>query len=135
MNTNNVHYLQSLLIKDLHDLHLSAGKTSTEMKTDEKIFADPYDRATVELGRSVDLIMRSRERDLIREIEEALTRIDHGEFGVCQTCGKSISEKRLQAKPTSLLCIECKEKEERRQRSRGIVNRQPAVSSQSAVAW
>ncbi|MDD5168820.1 MAG: TraR/DksA C4-type zinc finger protein [Syntrophales bacterium] len=135
MNTNNVDYLKALLIKNRHDLHLSAEKTFTEMKTDEKQFPDPYDRATVELGRSVDLIMRSRERELIREIEEALTRIDRGEFGICQTCGRPISEKRLWAKPTSLLCIECKEKEEGRQRSRSVLNSHTAVSSHSSMAW
>jgi DnaK suppressor protein len=135
MTNNNVNFLKSLLIRDLHDLHVSADKTSTEMKTDEKVFPDPYDRATAELGRSVDLIIRSRQRELIREIEETLARIDSGEFGICQSCGKNISEKRLWAKPTSLLCIACKEREENRQRSRNVVNHRSIASAQAAMAW
>jgi len=134
MTNNNVHYLKSLLIKNLHDLHLSAEKTSTEMKTDEKLFSDPYDQANADMARSVDLIIRSRERELIREIEEALTRIDRGEFGTCQDCGRAISEKRLWAKPTSLLCIECKEKEEGRRRRRSLLNDHPARAAQSFMA-
>lgn len=135
MNTNNVHYLKSLLINSLHDLHLSAGKTSAEMKTDEKLFPDPLDRATADLGRGVDLIIRSRERERIREIEAALARIDHGEFGICQNCGSTISEKRLWAKPTSSLCIGCKEKEEGKQRRRSILYGDSSMSSHSFMAW
>lgn len=135
MNNKNIHYLKSLLIKNLYELHLSADKTSAEMKTEEKLFSDPCDRASAELVRSVDLMIRSRERDLIREIEEALMRIDHGEFGICQDCGKTISEKRLWAKPTSLLCIECKEKEENMEKRHNILNNRPVMSSRSFMAW
>ncbi|MDD5168608.1 MAG: TraR/DksA C4-type zinc finger protein [Syntrophales bacterium] len=112
MNTKNVYYLKSLLIRNLKDLKFSERKTSLEMKADEKLFSDPVDRAAVELGRSIDLIIRSRDRELIREIEEALQRIERGEFGFCQECGSPISTERLRARPTSLLCIDCKEKEE-----------------------
>jgi DnaK suppressor protein len=134
MNINNVDYLKSMLVRDLHNLRLSAQKTSTEMKTDEKLFSDFYDLATVEAGRSVDLIIRSREREMIRDIEEALTRIKRGEFGICQDCGKAISEKRLRAEPTSLLCIKCKEKEECGQRGRTFTT--PAyVSFHPYPAW
>jgi DnaK suppressor protein len=114
MNIKNEDYLKSMLIKNMYDLRRSAQKTSTEMKADEKAFSDFYDLATAESGRSVDLIMRSREKEMIRKIEEALTRMDHGEFGICQECGRSISEKRLRAEPTSILCIECQEREEGR---------------------
>jgi DnaK suppressor protein len=135
MNINNINYLKSMLVKNLRDLHLSAEKTTAELKTEEKLFPDPYDRAAAEMERSVDLIIRSRERELIREIEEALTRIDRGEFGICRTCGRTISERRLLAKPTCLLCIECKEKDESRQRRRSILNTRPAMSSHASRAW
>jgi len=134
MNDNNIHYLKLMLINILHDLHLSAEKNSVEMKTEEKRFSDPYDQATAELGRSVDLMIRSREWEMIREIEEALTRIDRGKFGICRTCERPISAKRLLVKPTSLLCIECKENEERRRRGRGIPDTHPAMSSHAFMA-
>jgi DnaK suppressor protein len=128
MNINNIHYLKSVLMKNLHDLHLSSCKTSAEMKTEEKLFPDLFDQATAELGRSIDLIILGRERELIREIEDALVRIELGEFGICQNCGDPISEKRLWAKPTSLLCIACKEKEEGRQRRGGALNDRATMS-------
>ena len=112
MNRKRIQFLKTVLIGNLRDLQLSAGKTFLEMKTDEKTFPDPVDRATAELTRSVDLLIRGRDRHVIKEIEEALDRIERGDFGICQECGGIISEKRLLAEPTSLLCIECKEKEE-----------------------
>ncbi len=128
MNINNIHYLKSALMKNLHDLHLSSCKTSAEMKTEEKLFPDLFDQATAELRRSIALIIRGREREMIREIEDALVRIDRGEFGICQNCGDRISEKRLWAKPTSLLCLACKEKEEGEQRRRSALNNRAAMS-------
>ncbi|MDQ5985605.1 MAG: RNA polymerase-binding transcription factor DksA [Syntrophus sp. SKADARSKE-3] len=116
MNSNKINLFRSLLLDNLHELQSSAGKTSSDMKSDEKLFSDPVDRANVELGRGIDLIIRSRDRLLIHEIEDALVRLDRGEFGVCPNCGERISQKRLFARPTSLLCIDCKEKEEGRWR-------------------
>lgn len=135
MKSNNVNYLKSILIRNLQSLRMSAEKTSTEMKTDEKLFSDFYDLATAEAGRSVDLIIRSREREMIREIEDALTRMDSGEFGICENCGNAISEKRLRAEPTSLLCVKCKEKEECVQRGRRTFNVPSSLSFHSFPAW
>ena len=87
------------------------------MKNDEMIFPDPLDRAAADLDRDVELMIRNRDLYQIKAIREALSRIDHGTFGICKSCGESITEKRLRAKPTSCLCIQCKNKEERRQKS------------------
>jgi len=56
------------------------------------------------------------------KVKEALDRIDNGTFGICESCGKSVSEKRLMARPVTTLCIECKtegENQERLERQRG----------------
>ena len=54
--------------------------------------------------------------DMQRKIDEALERIDSGEFGICESCGAEIGDKRLEARPTATLCIDCKTLEEVRER-------------------
>src|SRR5512136_1934046 len=111
----------------LHDLLVEAGKTATDMRQDSKgDFPDPTDRASLEADRNFLLRIRDRERKLIQKVEEALDRIDKGIFGICESCGKSISEKRLMARPVTTLCIDCKtdrENQERVERQRGTRQR------------
>lgn len=54
----------------------------------------------------------SSEHDLLRNVEDALNKINQGNYGLCELCGKRISAKRLKAIPYAHLCIDCKEKEE-----------------------
>jgi DnaK suppressor protein len=74
--------------------------------------ADPLDKATEELHASLGFRFRERDSNLIRKIREALKRIDDETFGICDQCGRKISEKRLQVRPIATLCIKCKEKQE-----------------------
>jgi DnaK suppressor protein len=65
---------------------------------------------------ALELRNRDRERKLIRKIDEALSRIAEGEYGYCDSCGVEIGLKRLEARPTATLCIDCKTLEEIRER-------------------
>jgi len=94
-----------------------AGKTLDGMTDQSTNIPDPNDRATVESGRSFELRIRDRERKLLSKIEEALQRIDDGEFGVCEACGELIGEKRLEARPVTTLCIDCKTIQENEEKS------------------
>ena len=113
MRMKKVDVFRSLLMRQLHDLQKAAEKTFQELKKDERQYPDPLDRAVKELDRSVELIIRNRERILIREIHAALQRLDQGGFGICENCAEPIAEKRLQAEPTTRLCIHCQATEER----------------------
>jgi DnaK suppressor protein len=81
------------------------------MDEDEN-FPDPTDRASLESNRNSVLRIRDRERKLIFKIEEALKRLDEGEFGICEECGEEIGIERLKARPVTTLCIECKSSQE-----------------------
>ena len=107
-------FFKSLLMDRLYELQLSVKKASIAMKTDETRLSDPFDMAVTEFQKSMELKMSDRERLLIREIRDALARIDKGAFGVCLSCGEHISKKRLLANPTSRLCRDCKANEENR---------------------
>ena len=95
------------------------GKTLNEMTDQTTNIPDPNDRATVESGRSFELRIRDRERKLLSKIEEALARIDEGTFGVCEDCGEDIGHKRLEARPVTTLCIDCKTLQETREKAKG----------------
>ena len=113
MEKGKLEFFKELLLKKRAELLEEAGKTVDEMNVIAKDnFPDPVDRASMESDRSFDLRIRDRERKLITKVNEALDRIDDGTFGICEVCGGEISEKRLEARPVTTLCIECKQEQE-----------------------
>lgn len=119
MEPAKLEYFKNLLNEQLQELLEEAGKTLTGMTTGKENFPDPTDRASLESDRNFMLRIRDRERRLIMKIREALSRIDSGEFGICESCGEEISEERLRARPVTTLCIDCKTRQEEQERSRG----------------
>ncbi len=75
-------------------------------------FPDMTDQASAETDQNFTLRLREREQKLLKKIDEALERIINGSFGVCESCGGEISSKRLEARPVTTLCIECKTRQE-----------------------
>ena len=65
-----------------------------------------------QLRNPITLRIRDRERRLIHKIQEALTRIDEGEYGICEECGEDIGVARLKARPVTTLCVNCKARQE-----------------------
>ena len=91
-------------------------RTVHTMQDEATIFADPNDRASQESDMALELRNRDRERKLIKKIEETIGKIDAGEYGYCESCGVEIGLKRLEARPTATLCIDCKTLDELRER-------------------
>ena len=123
MDQERLLFFKGLLEGRLHVLLEEAGKIASDMRQDSNgDFPDPTDRASLESDRNFLLRIKDRERKLIMKVKEALDRIDNGTFGICESCGKPISEKRLMARPVTTQCIDCKtedEKKERLERLRG----------------
>jgi RNA polymerase-binding transcription factor len=86
------------------------------MQDEATVFADPNDRASQESDMALELRNRDRERKLIKKIDETIGRIDANEYGYCDSCGVEIGLKRLEARPTATLCIDCKTLDEMRER-------------------
>jgi DnaK suppressor protein len=76
------------------------------------------DQGTETMDREMAFMFASKSGRLIYHIDEALRRIQDGSFGLCHTCGKTISQARLEAVPHARLCIDCKSKEEEAERGR-----------------
>lgn len=85
-------------------------RTVDHMKDEAANFPDPVDRASQEEEFSLELRTRDRERKLLKKIESTIQDIDgdDSEFGYCQSCGIEIGIRRLEARPTATLCIDCK---------------------------
>ena len=83
-------------------------RTVNHMQDEAANFPDPADRASQEEEFSLELRTRDRERKLIRKIDKTLTRIEEEDYGFCDSCGVEIGVRRLEARPTATLCIDCK---------------------------
>ncbi|WBQ02578.1 TraR/DksA family transcriptional regulator [Kribbella sp. CA-293567] len=75
---------------------------------------DQADVGSTTLERDHEMSLARNASDMLDQIERALSRIDDGTYGVCESCGKAIGKGRLQAFPRATLCVSCKEREERR---------------------
>jgi DnaK suppressor protein len=98
------------------ELMVSVDRTVDHMKDEAANFPDPADRASQEEEFALELRNRDRERKLIKKIDETIARIDAEDYGFCDKCGVEIGLKRLEARPTATLCIDCKELDEMRER-------------------
>ena len=119
MDEIKIEHFRSVLQEEMRSLLEEAGKTVSEMTNVKENFPDPNDRASLESDRNFELRIRDRERKLILKMREAIQRIDEGTFGICDSCGGPISEKRLMARPVTTQCIDCKTREERLEKMKG----------------
>lgn len=74
---------------------------------------DEIDRANFDADRDLALALSSGEREVLFQIDEALAKIDRGEFGTCGSCGNAVGKERLRAIPWARYCIDCQELEEK----------------------
>lgn len=108
MNEKQLAHIENILLAWRQLLMEEVDRTVLHMKEEAANFADPNDRASQEEEFSLELRTRDRERKLIKKIEDALERLRDADFGYCEACGIEIGLRRLEARPTATLCIDCK---------------------------
>ncbi|OZO45431.1 RNA polymerase-binding protein DksA, partial [Pseudomonas fluorescens] len=108
MNDAQKDHFRLILKEWKRELMEEVDMTINHLKEEASNFADPADRASQEEEFSLELRTRDRERKLIRKIDKALESIDEDDFGYCEACGVEIGIRRLEARPTATLCIDCK---------------------------
>lgn len=116
MNENQLNHFRKILNAWKAELSHDIDRTVHTMQDEVTMFADPNDRASQESDMALELRNRDRERKLIKKIDETLGQIDEGEYGYCHACGVEIGLKRLEARPTATLCIDCKTLDEMREK-------------------
>lgn len=116
MNPKQEEHFRGILQAWKKELMEEVDRTVDHMKDDAANFPDPNDRATQESEFSLELRTRDRERKLLKKIDETLKQLDEHEYGYCESCGIEIGLRRLEARPTATLCIDCKTLDEIREK-------------------
>ncbi len=119
MNDKQVEHFRNILQAWKMELMEEVDRTVHHMQDDAANFPDPNDRATQESEFSMELRARDRERKLIKKIEESMQNLENDEYGYCEACGVEIGVKRLEARPTATLCIDCKILDEIKEKQMG----------------
>jgi DnaK suppressor protein len=119
MNEEQSQHFMRILNNWKAELMAEVDRTVHHMQDDAANFPDPNDRATQESEFSLELRTRDRERKLIKKIEESIKTIESGDYGYCDSCGIEIGIRRLEARPTATLCIDCKTLDELREKQMG----------------
>lgn len=112
MKKAELEHLKKILLDQLDSLLKKGGDAVNGVRSQEGQFSDPMDRASHDEAQGNLLRIRDRERRLINKIRNALECMEDGTYGVCEECGEDISFKRLEARPVTTKCIQCKTKEE-----------------------
>ena len=103
-------------LQTLKDDILKHASETTEHLRENILVPDPADRATIEEEHALELRTRDRERKLLKKVEQALARIESGDYGWCEETGEPIGISRLIARPTANLSLEAQERRELRQK-------------------
>ena len=117
MNERQKEHFRAILAAWKEELMEGTRRTVSHMQDEFVHLADPNDRASQEEEFSIELRARDRERKLLHKINKALERLTSDSYGYCEACGIEIGIRRLEARPTAELCIDCKHLEERREKS------------------
>tara|TARA_Y100000590_G_C15730319_1_gene1016770 strand:- start:2200 stop:2601 length:402 start_codon:yes stop_codon:yes gene_type:complete len=115
MNTRQLEYFKIKLESWKEEIILNSRNTLESLQ-EKNSFPDDTDRASNETDRSVELRTRDRQRKLVSKINNALKRIQDGEYGFCEETGDPIGLARLEARPTATLSVEAQERHERNEK-------------------
>ena len=112
--------IQQIKLKLLHqkEMLLNEAEVALNELPGQTIFPDLGDQASAETDRNFMLRLRGREQRLLKKIEQALERVENGIFGICEDCGNEINIHRLEARPVTTMCIDCKTLQEEEERLR-----------------
>ncbi|TSE24455.1 RNA polymerase-binding transcription factor DksA [Tepidimonas sediminis] len=116
MNEVQLAYFRRKLLELKQGILHNAGETTEHLREDTVVVPDPADRATIEEEHALELRTRDRERKLLKKIDQALARIDSGDYGYCEETGEPIGVGRLLARPTASLSIEAQQRRELKQK-------------------
>ncbi|MCL5978202.1 MAG: TraR/DksA C4-type zinc finger protein [Nitrospirae bacterium] len=112
--------LQEIRKNLLHQKELLLSEAGIALNTlpDETLFPELGDQASADIDRNFMLRLKGRERQLLKKIDDALEKIENGNYGICEICGEEINIKRLEARPVTTMCIECKTEQEEEEKLR-----------------
>jgi DnaK suppressor protein len=119
MSAEQLEYFRQKLVNWREELVEESRETISNLQTEVRDVGDEVERATRETENSLELRTRDRYRKLINKIDQALNRIEEGEYGYCEETGEEIGIDRLEARPIATLCLDAQERRELKQRQQG----------------
>ncbi len=109
MNEQQREHFRQILLRWMDSLMEESNRIVHHMQdAATNYYPDPVDRATQEEYIALELRTGARDNKLIKKVQEALQRLDENDYGYCDACGIEIGIRRLEARPTATLCIDCK---------------------------
>ncbi|MDI6727840.1 MAG: RNA polymerase-binding protein DksA [Thermodesulfovibrionales bacterium] len=117
LRKEKIQEIKKKLIRQKEALLSEAGVALNSLP-DETLFPEMGDQASAEIDRNFMLRLKGRERQLLKKIDESIEKIDSGTYGICEICGEEINIKRLEARPVTTMCIECKTEQEEEEKLR-----------------
>ncbi|NLA75673.1 MAG: RNA polymerase-binding protein DksA [Deltaproteobacteria bacterium] len=119
MNKKKLQGFKKKLIEQLDALQDKNSHNRVTALAESEQAPDFTDQATLESDIDMNIHIKERDSKLILKIKQALERIENNTYGICETCGEEISEARLEARPVTTECIECKREQENQEKLRG----------------
>jgi DnaK suppressor protein len=116
MNPQQQAYFRAKLIVWREAILADGRETLAHLQSESLREPDSADRASHETDWTIELRTRDRQRKLIAKIEDALRRLDAGEYGYCEITGEPIALARLEARPIATMTLEAQERHERMER-------------------
>ncbi len=111
-------YQIKLKLLQQKEMLLNEAEAALNELPGQTIFPDLGDQATAETDRNFMLRLKGREQRLLKKIDQALERVESGVFGICEDCGNEINIQRLEARPVTTMCIDCKTLQEEEEKLR-----------------
>lgn len=113
LRTKELQQIKDLLLKMKKEIlaDLEERIKSSDV-SEQRVIGDIFDDADLEQSREFNLLLTTRERQKLKQIEQALLKIENGEFGICENCEQDIPVGRLKVMPFTTLCVKCKSQQE-----------------------
>ena len=114
MTKKKLEQFRKMLLEKKKEILEKLEAISKETEEGEPVI-EYYDKATYQFSKEYKIRLEENEARILRDIEDALKKIEEGTYGICEECGEEIAEKRLKAVPWARLCIRCQEEQEERE--------------------
>jgi len=109
--------IKEMLLKMREELVRGIARRSRETKGGStQDIGDILDTVSEERTRELDMLLTDREKQKLKQIDDALERIEEKLYGLCEECGVKIPKARLKVVPFAKYCVECKEVIEREEK-------------------
>lgn len=112
MNATDLTLIKNFLLTQKSQILNKTCEFKEEQSATSEKTSDEAETASLELNRNLSIRLLERDRSALFQIDRALSKLEDGTYGLCESCGESIESKRLQARPFASLCIACKEEQE-----------------------